>query len=159
MTESSESGKSGEKRLEEAKKWQAETERSLAVLKAKEAHKLIEEIEKGRKRSAIFSVCDRLLQHAALTNGYARILLDRKSKHENYEIESPDRIYIEDLMRTYESIRYDFQKNMEIRDEEIEKLFPKLSPDFTEFMATFNKLQSAVDQMIDMVIYCKRIWK
>ena len=54
MIKKSESGKNGEKRLEEAKKWKAETERSLSVVKAKEAHKRIEEIEKSRKRSVIF---------------------------------------------------------------------------------------------------------
>jgi hypothetical protein len=158
MTEGSESEKSKEKRLEETEKWQAETARSLAVARAKEAHKLIEDTEKSRKHSAIFSITDRLIRHADLTNSYSKYLLNMKSEHEDFEITSGDKIYIEDMVRTYESIRYDFQKNMEIKDEEMERLFPKLKADFSEFMIAVTKLMSITDQMIDMTIYCKRMW-
>ena len=156
MTERSEPEK---KRLEEARKWQAETERSLAVVKAKEAHKLIEDTEKARKRSAVFSICERLFAHAKLTIGYAHYLLGLKSIDKDYELKSPERKYIEDLMKTYESIRYDFLKTLEIRDEDMEKLFPKINMDFGEFFVNHSKLKSMIDQMIDMVIYCKRLWR
>ena len=48
------------KRLKEKEKLDAEVARSLSVVKVKEAHKQIEEVEKLRKKSAITSIIERL---------------------------------------------------------------------------------------------------
>lgn len=60
MPKAREKTKSKEKRLQEKEKVDAETQRSLAVARMKEAHKAIEDIEKIRKRSAVRSVCQRM---------------------------------------------------------------------------------------------------
>jgi len=80
-----------------------------------------------------------------------------KSKNLNYEITPLDRIDIENLRRTFESIRYDFKKNMEMSDEEIEKLYPMLNLDFTGYWEAYTKLVNTSNQMLDMVIYCRRM--
>lgn len=159
MTKGSEPMKSKEKRLEEKEKWDAEAARSVAVARVKEAHKLIEDTEKSRKRSTIFSIGERLTRHSKLMISYVVSWLDLKSKNVDFELTSANGVYIKDLVKTYESIRYDFQKAMEMKDEELEKLFPKLETEFGEFMITITRLISIIDQMIDMHIYFSRMWR
>lgn len=159
MTKGSAPTKSKEKRLEEKEKWEVEAARSIAVARVKEAHKLIEDAEKNRKRSTIFSINDRLLTHTKLVIGLNSVLSKSKSKFADYEITPAQRVYIKDLVKIYESIRYDLQKAMEMKDEELEKLFPKLEVDFGEFIVTLVGLQSIVNQMIDMSLYSKRMWR
>jgi len=159
MTEDSESGKNEEKRIEEAQKWQAEAERSLAVAKAKEAHKLIEDTEKSRKRSAINSINSRMLKHGDRIVFIAGKLVELRSRSPDYKIASYFRSNIEDIMKVYESIRYDLMKTLEIKEEELEKLFPRISLDFGDVLETVSKLHCIVYQMHDMMSYCDRILK
>lgn len=159
MTENNQSGKSEEKRLEEAKKWQAETTRSLSVLKAKEAHKLIEEMEKSRKRSAILSVMQRLLENGQVINMETKGLLDFFVGEKGWtqrEILPHHRISVENSMKSYESTRYDFQKTMELNDDDMERLFHKLDVDSNNVVIVIQELHSIVDQMLDMHVYCQR---
>ena len=94
----------------------AEAERALAVAKAKLAHEAIEEIEKRRKTSSIYSLHGRMIAHIDAMG------LTTKSMLVTEEIEEEMREEIE----TYESIRFDFKEIMGLSDEKLERLFPKI---------------------------------
>ena len=59
LSKAKDRSKSEKNRLKEKEKLDAETQRSLAVVEIKKAHKLIEETEKMRKRSVLQSICMR----------------------------------------------------------------------------------------------------
>lgn len=52
--------KSKDKRLEEKEKTEAEIERSMSVVREKQAHMQIEEVERIRKKPAILSIIERI---------------------------------------------------------------------------------------------------
>lgn len=61
------------------------------------------------------------------------------------------------IMKTFESIRFDFQRNIDIKNEDFDKLFPKLTLSFetgNEFLACLSCINV---QMLDMKNYCKRL--
>jgi hypothetical protein len=125
LSETEDKTKPKEKRIEQKEKWDAETERSLAVYKFKEAHKMIEEMEKQRKRSALSSICRRIdvasddfLQEAKF--------LDEEENYLKQLTEDSIQIFLANEEQVYKSIRFDFQKTLEIKGEDMQKLFPEI---------------------------------
>lgn len=152
---------SEDKHLEEKKKLEAEIERSLSVAKMKAAHKQIEEIEKSRKRSVILSILERLGFNTILYQGMIDELNNRKKKIQEHLLNkqisidiSPELNY---AVKTYESIHFDFQKNTDIKPEDMGKLFPKIITDFSTFNNIISTLACIYAQMVDMKAYCLRL--
>jgi len=73
---------SKDKPLEEKEKLEAEIERSLSVVKMKEVHKQIEEIEKLRKQATVKSICERILHCVEVSKSLAGFLVKAKNLSE-----------------------------------------------------------------------------
>lgn len=150
--------KSKDKRLKEKEKIEAETLRSLQVAKMKQAHKLIEETEKARKRSSFLSILSRLNLHRKVVLNSARRWTEVSDSSAFDEL-NRNRVIEDELqhiMATYESIRYDLQKTLDIKDEDFERLFPRIDVTIDNFDRMMNRLLNMIDQMFHMQIYCER---
>jgi len=155
---------SEDKPLGEKEKLEAEISRSLSVAKMKEAHKQIEEIEKSRKRSVILSIIERLNISILIFGGMIRELdilgkkipeyLLNKRLPEDRPKDIPEINYI---VKTYDSIYFDFQKNIDIKQEDFDRLFPKVIMYFDTLTNITTTLVSILTQMMNMKAYCLRL--
>ena len=148
MTEKSAPSKNEKQRHTEAEKMKAEVERSLAVAKAKLAHIAIEEIEKQRKRSSIYSLTERVIVHFQTLLYVVRLespFITEKIKRAREE------------MKTYESIRSDFKEIMGLSDEKLERLFPKINSYFETEIQAMTVLINMVTQERQMLAYSHRM--
>lgn len=155
MDERPANSKSKDKRLEEKEKLEAELERSMAVARMKQAHKIIEDTEKSRKRSAMLSICKRIGNLASNANVFSGILL--KAEGENPVTQGT--VFggaVESVVKIYESIRYDMQKTLDINDQDFEKLFPRMEVKTRDCGLACSSLMDMCDQLMDMRIYCER---
>jgi hypothetical protein len=146
--------KDKDKRLEEKEKWDAETERSLSVARFKKAHMEIENTEKARKRPSILSVCRRIdffikdiIQTMNLFNNPSIL---------NQSLNQTVLIYVNDYKETYDSIRVDLQKSLEIRDEDMKELFPEIEIDATSYGHVAASLTNMMIQLRHAKLYCER---
>jgi len=149
-------GKDKDKRLEEKEKLDAETKRSLAVVETKQAHKLIEDIEKQRKRSSVLSVCERLLNLVELCGTLSKSF--RKLPEKARVTKAPILLNAtKSVTETYDSIRYDFKKTLDINDEELEKLFPKIEINTQSIAQAGTDILRIAQQAVHMKMYCNRV--
>lgn len=155
MPETDEKTKSRETRLKEKEKVDAETQRSLAVIQMKKAHKAIEDTEKLRKRSALLSVCKRLERCVSDLMLFHEMLSEKPFGSKTMVSESANRtILFEGQM--YESVRYDFQKILDIKDQDMKKLFPKIDIDEKSGFSIAHCFGNMATQMRHMRVYCER---
>jgi hypothetical protein len=150
--------KNKDKRLKEIERLEAETFRSLQVVKMKQAHKLIEETEKARKRSSFLSISSRLNLHRKWMLNLARNWTQASDSPALGDLIGSRVIddTLQSTMATYESIRCDLQKTLDMKDEDFERLFPKIDIMTEDFDLMMNRLLNMVDQMFHMQIYCER---
>jgi hypothetical protein len=148
--------KDKDKRLEEKEKWDAETERSLSVARFKKAHMEIENTEKARKRPSILSICKRIdftikdmLQAASLFN--------KNPSMANQSLNQRVLIHVQNYKESYDSIRADLQKSLEIKDEDMKKLFPEIEFDKTNYGCVAASLLNMITQLKHMRLYCERL--
>ncbi|HUW48018.1 MAG TPA: hypothetical protein VMW36_04655 [Patescibacteria group bacterium] len=150
-----ETSKSKEKRLEETEKLKAELERSLAVAKVKSAHKQIEDTEKLRKRSVTLSICSRITNLMGSINCLKQVFCNPKFR----TLSVPEGVVlnIEAFEQTYVSITYDFQKNLDLGEEAMTKMFPmqKVRKDSVDHATT--DLINLSHQLQQMFAYCERL--
>ncbi len=150
-----ENSKSKGKQLEETEKLKAELERSLAVAKVKAAHKQIEDTEKLRKRSATYSIRRRITIFQGNINSMLLILGDAKFR--GLSVPEGIALNIERFEQTYESITYDFQKNLDLGEEAMAKMFPKTKVRKDTVDHAFADLLNLSDQLRQMEAYCERL--
>jgi len=148
--------KSKEERLKEKEKLDAETQRSIAVAEMKKAHKLIEDTEKMRKRPILQSVCLRIDDHIKTLAGSGKVFGEPPFADNKILADNAKQI-IKSNYEIYESIRFDFQKSMEIRDEEMDRLFPKIEMETTDGWSVSNLFYRISQQLRHMRIYCMRL--
>jgi|GEM_PF-1350920 site-specific recombinase XerC len=150
-------------RLKETFLNKAETNRANSVAQLKNAHKQIEEIEKERKRPAVQSVQERIKNHAQ----QLLILLDdsdiQKIKKSTSDSPSATKLYydwitknVKRAMDMYESIRYDYQKVLDIKNEDFERLFPKIIIEKESTDEINHKLMCMLEQELHMRLYADR---
>jgi hypothetical protein len=146
--------KDTESRQKETERLKAETARSLEVVEMKKAHRKIEELEKERKQAGILSVWYRL-------NSHVDHLLN-EAKGDNDLIQGKK---FSDLVRNnraksisqmYESVRFDFKKTLDLKDEEFNVLFPALKIETETDMNFLRSVNDMALQEIHMQHYCKR---
>jgi hypothetical protein len=153
---------SKDKRLEEKEKLDAEILRGLSVVKMKKTHKQIEDIEKLRKKSAILSINERLSLNISITKSIVTTMLEAKKEYKvTFDLEvpadSPLRKPLNQLVATYESIRFDLLRNIDIKEEDFDRLFPKIEVKFRTYDSIANELYCLICQMEDMKTYCMRL--
>lgn len=154
--------KSTDKRLEQAEKLEAEIKRSLDVVEMKKAHCQIEEVDKNRKKPSILSIIERIDLNCDI-NRFIYKELDALQKHSSHfdSKQLPENVLDEtglDIeVKTFESIRFDLQRTLDVKNEDFDKLFPKLNLKFHHLQNILTSLNSMNRQMTDMKTYCKRL--
>ena len=153
---------SKDKRLEEKEKLDAEVARSLSVVKVKEAHKQIEDIEKLRKQSSIKSIVERLSFNIEISRGIVEAITKIREKSKTYlkyKLTNDDstKQYVDRITATFESIRFDLQRNIDVNEEDFERLFPKIKASFDTINLVIPYLNCLNVQMVDMRSYCQRL--
>ena len=154
---------SEDKHLEEKEKLEAEIARSLSVVKVKEVHKQIEDVEKLRKQASIKSISERILSLIEICNGLSIGTVE--AKKENPHITSDMKIEGNDgagkMLLTaktlYDSICFDLQRTIDVKKEDFDRLFPKIELDFTTYGSVAPSLVCLKIQLIDMKNYCLRL--
>lgn len=156
LSETDDKPKSKEKRIEEKEKADAETQRSFAIVEMKKAHKQIEEIEKLRKRPVVYSISHRITSFME----YLTILCDSYLKNKQFLLMKVDDYLLDEIKDTsqiYESICFDFQKNFEINDAEMNKLFPKIESNITDVLSMIAYYEKMLGRLLHMARYCERL--
>lgn len=147
----------------EIKRLEAELKRSLSVARMKEAHKQIEEIEKSRKRTAILSIVERLNLNIQVYQGIMAALTSQEKKISEHLLQKklPDdfssSLQLNHIVKTYESIYFDLRRNIDVKQEDFDKLFPKVIKDFSTVRNIMVTINCIFAQMIDMRAYCLRL--
>lgn len=152
MTEKSIPSKSEEERRREAEKLRAEVERSLEAARVKLAHGLIEDIAKQRKLSSVHSLRERINIHLDEALGRAKGLT-----YSHLPISSEEAESVRASIKTYESIHEDFREIMEMSDERLEKLFPKVATYFESRVQAVTVLINIARQERQMSAYSLRM--
>jgi hypothetical protein len=153
---------SEDKHIEEKEKLKEEIERSLSVVKMKEAHKQIEDIEKSRKQASIKSICLRISSYNDLIKGVYTAAKDYKKENPDFfSLKIGDRDSIKQILdqitKMYESIYFDLQTTIDIKKEDFNRLFPKVELNFTTYDSILFNLSCLIIQLIDMGNYCLRL--
>jgi len=158
---------SEDKHLEEKEKLEAEISRSLSVVKMKEVHKQIEDIEKLRKQATIKSICKRISYCTKISEFLVKAVKKAEEKVEdqklNFELTLKIKVdgftseILKSITKIYESIYFDFQKTLDIKKEDLDRLFPKVELDFTTYESIVPNLISLCMQLSDMKNYCLRL--
>jgi hypothetical protein len=154
--------KSKDNRLEQKEKLEAEIERSMSVVRMKQAHMQIEETEKIRKKPIIQSIIDRIDLNFDVSRSVYDSLADLYGRSPDiFKVRLPDDFVNKSglvvIVKTFESIRFDLQTNIDLKNEDFDRLFPKLTLNFqtgSDYLTSLNCLNV---QMLDMKHYCKRL--
>ena len=156
--------KDNDKRLKEKEKLDTEVARSLSVVKVKEAHKQIEDIEKARKKASISSIIMRL--NSNIKMAHAVFSEVNKISKENPKISlstlklesgSPIKAYIDLIISTFESIRFDLEENIDVNKQDFDRLFPKINLKFDTYGSIVPNLTCLGMHMKDIKNYCSRL--
>jgi len=154
---------SKDKHLEEKEKLDAEISRSLSVVKMKEAHKQIEDIEKLRKQASIRSICRRILFCLEMSKTLVQTLIEIRKKTPNQKLDwkltdsDSTKKYVDNIMAIYESICFDLQRTIDVKKEDFDRLFPKTGFDFSTYESIIPNLTCLNMQLVDMENYCLRL--
>jgi hypothetical protein len=153
--------KDKDKRLEEKEKLEAEIERSLSVVNMKKAHMKIEKIEKTRKKSSILSIIERIDNNINDSETWieatAKLISSKTYNLGSLKLGDSPSMVANNIMKTYESIREDLQRNINCKSEDFDKLFPKPIINFEIYTSASTSLSCLSSLMHDMKIYCKRL--
>lgn len=140
-------------RLKQADKANVEVIRNLKVAEMKEALNRIEDVEKLNKRSSISAILKRievlekdvhLLSRCA--NNLKNAIVTKKCINQSESIEAINK-----------SVRCDFKKVFELKDEDFEVMFPKLKLGFKNQQDFVHDLLSLTRQLLYMDVFCMRI--
>jgi hypothetical protein len=144
----------------EKEKLEREIQRSLSVVKMKEAHKQIEDIEKLRKQLSIKSIYERIsscLQTSSEVNRTMMNVEKQDSKMLQLSISEEVKKILNTIIATYESICFDLQRTLDIKKEDFDKLFPKMEFNFSTFSLVISNLLALCIRLEDMKKYCLRL--
>lgn len=152
------------KRLEEKERLDAEIARSLSVVKVKEAHKQIEDVEKLRKKSAITSIIERLNFNIEMSKAIVNAISKLEEKYpkaqlSNLNLTSGDstKKYIDVILSTFESIKFDLERNIDVNKQDFDRLFPKVNLNFDTYASIVPNIACLGIQMMDLKNYCLRL--
>ena len=154
-----------DKKVREIQKSMHEIQRSLLVATMKRSHGLIEREEACRKTAPAISIMERIDK----LREYIRTLFDTTLKLANMIFTNKYETIIgiivphcEQIRDTYESIRNDMQRLLEVDDAKFEKLFKKIDlacklESLSDLIILFSVLLNMIFQLDDMKAYLKRI--
>jgi len=154
---------SKDKHLEEKEKLDTEISRSLSVVKMKEAHKQIEDIEKLRKQASIKSISKRIVFCCEVSKACIDALSEVKKDFPSYKLDirlensSPVKRHIDNIITMYESIHLDLQKTIDISKEDFDRLFPKIEFNLSTYELINPALTCLNIRLIDLANYCLRL--
>jgi hypothetical protein len=135
----------------------------MSVVKVKEAHKQIEDIEKLRKQTSIQSILQRISSCFGISRTIVTTLIEIGEEKPNMlshlEIKDSDVVkkYLDNIISIYESIRYDLQKTLDIKEEDFNKLFPNMKFTLTTYASVTPNLNCLNMKLLDIRDYCQRL--
>ena len=151
------------KRLEEKERLDAEVARSLSVVKVKEAHKQIGDIEKLRKKQSIKSIIERLNYNLKSSKAIVSALIKMRNKTPQKKLDfeltsrSSTKKYVDLIVSTFESIIFDLEKTIGLNKQDFDRLFPKLELNFDTYNSVISNLNCLNHRMTDLKNYCLRL--
>lgn len=148
------------KRLEEKEKIDAEIARSLSVVDMKKTHIQIEEIEKKRKKSSIMSIIERIeliKKNVRLWSETTDSIIEKDANVHSIELGQSATMVLDMILKTYESIRIDLQRNCDCKGEDFEKLFPKPALNLETYGSASMSLTCLNLFLEDLKAYCRRL--
>ncbi len=157
MVDQRKDSKGKDKRLQEKEKLEAELDRSLAVAKVKAAHKQIEDTEKSRKRPVALSICKRIEAFFKWIMPTVELINKPQYLQQQLQISESAISIVKQFEQLYTSIRYDFQKSLDIGDEAMEKMFPTIAVKKDTLDHIGNDLLGICSQLAQMRSYCERL--
>jgi hypothetical protein len=122
----------------------------------KRAHKEIEDLEKQRKRACILSICTRLTEHAKDVLNTGTSVIEALNANPKNDLKAY-KYRLECLNKMYASVCYDFKKNLEIKEEDYQKLFPNMEIKLEDNSDKVQNLIEMAKQLIHMRTYCDRM--
>ena len=119
------------------------------------------------KRSAIDSINQRINEHCGEIKKLADALVGAQNNDPNFDLDYVfDSIkscmlktVLENVVKTYESIRSDVGRIAHVRGVDFENMFPKLGIDFETYYTIAVSMLNLIYQMHCMNIYCQRLLK
>ena len=150
------------KKLKKAKEQWDEFVRSWLVALAKEAHGDIEAVEAQRKMPDALSLISRINIHLDTIYKF----LDKFINAINQSFPNPSLTagimdsafsFANPLIDTYKSIRADFKKSMNLKDEDMEKLFSERETYFENHLQLAKVLFAIIEQEKQMRAYLSRV--
>jgi hypothetical protein len=139
--------------LKQADKANVEVIRNLKVAEIKEALNRLEDVEKLSKRSSITAILKRIEQlekdvHllSRCANNLKNGIVTKKCINQSESIEAINK-----------SVRCDFKKVFELKDEDFDVMFPKIKLGFKNQQDFVHDLLSLTRQLLYMDIFCVRI--
>jgi hypothetical protein len=140
--------------MEETEKLRAEVARSLQVIEMKKAHKEIEELEKTRKRAAVLSVCNRLMDVAKDCNTTTKAVHEAIKKNQSINSFAPT---INSINSMYMSVCFDFRKTVDMKSEDYAIMFPDMTIKLKDNPDVVQSMINLTTQLIHMKYYCDRL--
>jgi hypothetical protein len=116
----------------------------------------IEDTEKIKKRPTVLSICKRIDFYIADIQSVLDVLLEDQSIDEQ-SLSQRTLLNLQTYKETYDSIRSDLQKSIELNDEAMMKLFPEIEIDKTNYGHTTDSLFNMIAQLRHMKLYCERL--
>ena len=117
------------------------------------------------QRSAIQSISAQLNKHCGEIKKLTDALEAAQNKNPKFSIDQPFdsakssmlKTVLVNMLRTYESIRYDFRRVAHIADVDFENMFPKLGINFETYYTVAISMLNLSYQMQCMKLYCQRL--
>lgn len=146
----------GEIRKKEIEKSRIESERRIAVAHFKLAGKIIEDIDKSRKRDKVLSLLQRILHHFDMIKSSSNILRQTIEKYQDVPMTNEEVRPIGYMIDDYKSIREDFIDVTDITEEKLKKIFPERDTYFNSREQAIGVLYGIFDQETQMSKYLLR---
>lgn len=144
-----------EERLREVEKQRAEAERALSVVKAKEAHALIEQTERRRKLPIVSSLSMRITVFSETIKPFMSFNAPSGLRNDPVFLDSVHPIF-QSFYSTYESIRNDFMEGLELSEKRMNELFPRIEFEKGSYDALTTTMLEIIQQHGQMFAYLYR---
>jgi hypothetical protein len=117
------------------------------------------------KRSAIQSISQRINKHCLYIKKIADALVEAQYNNLKSSLNKPFdsaksrmlKTVIVNMVKTYESIRNDVEKIVDVKGVDFEKMFPKLDVNFETYCTIAISMLNLIYQLQYMRIYCQTL--
>jgi len=119
--------------------------------------------EQRCNRRIIKSIIERLSFNKDMSEIIVGVMIELKKEtpKQKFDLTISDddemKKYLDNIVARYESIYFDLQRNIDVKKEDFERLFPKVETKFDTYNSIVPNLNCLNMQMVDMKAYCLRL--